>query len=385
MVMVNRRQILTAAVLAGCLSIAALLGLRIRAQSVPDTLPAELSDKDFWGLVTEYSEPDGFFRSDNLVSNERTFQEVIPELKKRALANGVYLGVGPDQNFTYISALKPRMAFIVDIRRGNLDQLLFYKALVEMSSDRLDFLSRLFAREKPAALVENAAGLAPNILFDAFIGIEPNPELLQKNVDEIEKWLTVHHGFALTPDDLRGIEYVARAFFSEGPDLRYSFPSPRLARVFPTYSELQKTDDGNGTSYAYLATEENFRALREYERKNLIVPVIGDFAGPKALRAVGGYITTHGGLVNYVYTSNVEQYLFGNDAYKRYYASVATLPLAEQSTFIRSYFDRGFYYPPGVIMPDLHSVQLLDPVRGLLKAFGSDEITSYQDVVARSH
>ena len=385
MVLVNRRQVLTVLILCACLSGAALQGLGIRAQSVPDTLPAELSDKDFWALVTEYSEPDGFFRSDNLVSNERTFQEVIPELKKRALANGVYLGVGPDQNFTYIAALKPRMAFIVDIRRGNLDQHLFYKALVEMSSDRMDFLSRLFAREKPEALLENATGLPPNILFDAFIGIEPDPAMFQKNVADIEKWLTEHHGFALTPDDLRGIEYVARAFFSEGPDLRYSFPSPRLARVFPTYSDLQKTDDGAGTSYAYLASEESFRALKEYEKRNLIVPVIGDFAGPKALRAVGGYITSHGGVVNYVYTSNVEQYLFQNDAFKRYYASVGTLPLHEQSTFIRSYFDRGFYYPPGVIMPDLHSVQLLDPVNGLLKAFGKEEIGSYQDVIARSH
>jgi hypothetical protein len=382
---VNRRQFLTALAVAVCLSTTAAVGLRIGAQSVPDTLPGELSDKDFWALVTDYSEPDGFFRSDNLVSNERTFQEVIPELKKRALANGVYLGVGPDQNFTYISALKPRMAFIVDIRRGNLDQHLFYKALIEMSSDRMDFLSRLFAREKPEALLENATGLPANILFDAFLGMEPDPVKFQKNVADIEKWLTEKHGFALTPDDLRGIEYVARAFFSEGPDLRYSFPSPRMARVFPTYSDLQKTDDGNGTSYAYLASEESFRAIRDYERKNLIVPVIGDFAGPKALRAVGAYITTHGGTVNYVYTSNVEQYLFQNDAYRRYYASVATLPLTEQSTFIRSYFDRGFYYPPGVIMPDLHSVQLLDPVRGLLKAFGADEIGSYQDVVARSH
>jgi hypothetical protein len=382
---VNRRQFLTACVVAVCLSTTAAVGLRIGAQSVPDTLPAELSDRDFWALVTDYSEPDGFFRSDNLVSNERTFQEVIPELKKRALPNGVYLGVGPDQNFTYISALKPRMAFIVDIRRGNLDQHLFYKALLEMSSDRMDFLSRLFAREKPESLVENASGLPPNILFDAFVGVEPDAAMFQKNVVAIEKWLTEKHGFALTQDDLRGIEYVARAFFSEGPDLRYSFPSPRMARVFPTYSDLQKTDDGNGTSYAYLASEESFRAIRDYERKNLIVPVIGDFAGPKALRAVGGYITQHGGTVNYVYTSNVEQYLFQNDAYKRYYASIATLPLAEQSTFIRSFFDRGFYYPPGVIMPDLHSVQLLDPVRSLLKAYGADEIGSYQDVVARSH
>jgi len=382
---VNRRQFLAAFVVAACVSIAALLGVRAQSQSRADTLPAELSDKEFWSLVTEYSEPDGFFRSDNLVSNERTFQEVIPELKKRALPNGVYLGVGPDQNFTYIAALKPRLAFIVDIRRGNLDQQLFYKALIEMSSDRIDFLSRLFARAKPKALDANTAALSASALFDAFAEVDPDQAMFQKNLDDLEKWLTQKHGFVLTPDDVRGIEYVARAFFAEGPDLRYSFPSPRLARVFPTYAELQKTDDGHGTSYAYLANDEAFRTLKEFERKNLLVPVIGDFAGPKALHSVGNWIASHGGVANYLYTSNVEQYLFQGDAFRRYYSNVAAMPLAEQSTFIRSYFDRGFYYPPGVIMPDLHSVQLLDPVQGLLKAFSDDQIHAYDDVVARSH
>src|SRR5438552_1137205 len=194
----NRRQVLTAFVLAACLSVAALLGLGIRAQSVPDTLPGELSDKDFWGLVTEYSEPDGFFRSDNLVSNERTFQEVIPELKKRALANGVYLGVGPDQNFTYITHLKPRMSFIVDIRRGNLDQHLFYKALIEMSADRVDFLSRLFSRPKPDDLDKTAT---PADMFEAFTDVDPSQAMFDRSLVEIQKWLTERHGFALTPDD----------------------------------------------------------------------------------------------------------------------------------------------------------------------------------------
>jgi len=373
----SRRQSLIVALLCACLCGAALLA--VRAQVVPDTLPAELGDREFWSLVTESSEADGFFRSDNLVSNERTYQEVVPELKKRALANGVYLGVGPDQNFTYIAALHPRMAFIVDIRRGNLLQHLFYKALVEMSTDRADFLSRLFSRERPYGI--DALWTAGD-LFDAFGEVEGSQEQFKKNLADVQKWLTEHHGFTLMPDDFRGIEYVASAFFAEGPALRYSFPSPRLAPVFPTYGDLMLADDGNGVNYSYLASEANFRSLRDFERRNLIVPVVGDFAGEKALRAVGRYIATHGGAVNYFYTSNVEQYLFQNDAYKRYYANVATLPLATQSTFIRSFFDRGFYYPPGVITPDLHSVQLLDPIQGLLKAFAAGEITTYQNVVA---
>ena len=373
----HRRQSLVVACLCVCLSGAAFLG--IRAQVVPDTLPSQLGDREFWALVTESSEPDGFFRSDNLVSNERTYQEVVPELKRRALPNGVYLGVGPDQNFTYIAALHPRMAFIVDIRRGNMLQHLYYKALVEMASDRADFLSRLFSRERPEGI--DALWTAADLL-DAFGEVDASQERYQKNLGDIKKWLTERHGFALSADDLRGIEYVASAFFAEGPWLRYSFPSPRLAPVFPTYSDLQVAGDGHGVNYSYLASEENFQALRDFERRNLIVPVIGDFAGEKALRAVGKYVATHGGTVNYFYTSNVEQYLFQNDAYRRYYANVATLPLAAQSTFIRSFFDRGFYYPPGVITPDLHSVQLLDSIQGLLKAFAAGEVTTYQQVVS---
>jgi hypothetical protein len=39
---------------------------------------------------------------------------------------GVYVGVGPYQNFTYISALDPDIAFVVDIRRKNLLHHLLY-------------------------------------------------------------------------------------------------------------------------------------------------------------------------------------------------------------------------------------------------------------------
>ena len=117
-----------------------------------ESLPESLTDQEFWKLVSDFSEQDGSFRSDNLLSNEVWLQYVIPDLVKTAKTNRVYMGVGPEQNFTYMAALKPAMAFIVDIRRGNLQLQLMYKALFELSSDRVDFVSRLFSRKAPEGL-----------------------------------------------------------------------------------------------------------------------------------------------------------------------------------------------------------------------------------------
>src|SRR5206468_3785081 len=112
----------------------------------------EISDAEFWRLSSGLSEPAGSFPSDNFVSNEQRFQEVIPSLAQSATMGGAYLGVGPDQNFTYIAALRPRVAFILDIRRQNLWLQLLYKALIELSHDRAELLSRLFSRPRPPGL-----------------------------------------------------------------------------------------------------------------------------------------------------------------------------------------------------------------------------------------
>src|SRR5262245_59283757 len=101
-----------------------------------DGIPARLSNQEFWLLATKSSEADGVFHSENLVSNEARFQSVIPTLTKTAIAGRVYLGVGPEQNFTYMAAVRPKMAFIVDLRRGNFDLQLIYKAIFELSADR---------------------------------------------------------------------------------------------------------------------------------------------------------------------------------------------------------------------------------------------------------
>src|SRR3954468_10252560 len=164
---------------AAILALAIVYAVPARAQS----LPSRLSDDDFWRLVNDLSEPGGYFRSDNFVSNETTFQHVIPELVKTHQTGGVYIGVGPDQNFTYIVALKPRMAIVTDIRRQNMIEQLMYKAVIELSSTRADFLSLLFSRPRPAGLSDTIGSPA---LLAAYIAAASDSVLYRKNLARIK-------------------------------------------------------------------------------------------------------------------------------------------------------------------------------------------------------
>ena len=151
-------------------------------------LPPRLTDTEFWTLIADLSEPNGTFRSENLLSNEARFQFVIPDLVEGIRPGGVYLGVGPEQNFTYIAAVKPAIAFIVDVRRGNLDLHLMYKALFELSADRADFVSRLFSRKRPAGLRHGSTAAQ---IFAAYAQVEPSDDLYQRNLRDIQRQLVI--------------------------------------------------------------------------------------------------------------------------------------------------------------------------------------------------
>ncbi len=288
---------------------AAVVQLVSVAPARAQTLPARLADTTFWRMVTEFSEPGGFFRSDNFVSNETSFQYVIPTLQKTVKPTSVYIGVAPDQNFTYIVALRPKMAFIVDIRHQNALEHLMYKATLELSADRAEFLSRLFSRPRPPGLDTTSTADA---LFRAYFDIHPDSTLFKTNFEAIRERLVKTHGFSLTAEELEQLKYVFGAFYSAGPELTYNFGQGGGFRGgfgrMPDYEQLMMETDGHAQR-SYVATEENFRTLKDMEERNLIVPLTGNFAGDKALRTVGRYLRDHGATVGAFYTSNVEQYL----------------------------------------------------------------------------
>ncbi len=352
-------------------------------------LPDRIDDRAFWSIVTDFSEPGGYFRSDNLVSNETTFQHVIPALKQNTAPASAYIGVGPDQNFTYMVALQPRIAFIVDIRRQNLLLQLMYKALVEMSPTRADFLARLFSREKPADLAVAAPAAA---LFAAIEQAPADAAAFDRNLREVTRRLVRQHHFTLSGEDLRSLDYVYRSFFTAGPEIRYSFGRGPGWLPFPSYRDLMLETDAQKTQRSYLSSEESYQTLRELQLRNLVIPIVGDFAGPKALRAVGAYLKARGGTVTAFYTSNVEQYLFRGDDWQRFYSNVSSLPIDERSTFIRSFFNnvgiRTYQFqvapfPPAAQTP--RSQTLINSILDLLQAYQGGRIQSYRDVIEQSH
>jgi hypothetical protein len=340
----------------------------------PETLPAQLTDQEFWKMITDFSEPGGYFRSDNFLSNEAGYQSVIPALLRTLKPGGVYIGVGPEQNFTYIVAFRPKIAFIIDIRRQNMLEHLFYKAVMETSEDRAEFLSLLFARPRVDSTVTSTA----ETLFRAYQSVRPVPALFETNVGHVVQYLEYQKGFNLSEQDESRIRYVAQAFFKAGPGLSYTFIGGNDdRRRMPSYSDLMTETDGISRNWNFLATENQFQEIRHMQQKNLIVPVVGDFAGPKAIRSVGQYVQEHGGTVRAFYTSNVEQFLFQDrDNWKRFYNNVAFLPTDSSSAFIRYVLDSQRY--------DRNRTSLASSINSTMSAYRFGGIEGYYDIVRLS-
>jgi hypothetical protein len=368
-----------------CLSVLFLACIVSKATLIPiraaEPLPSKLSDEAFWKMITDFSEEGGYFRFENFLSNELGFQLVIPQLKEITKPAGVYMGVGPEQNFTYIAALEPRIAFIIDIRRQNMLELMMYRAFFELSPDRADFLSRLFARKRPAHL---DAKSTPEELFASYDSVQPDPLLFKQNIQDVKNLLVKQHKFGLSEEDLSSIEYVYRVFIDAGPDLDYQVGGGFGAGGgSPTYSELMTMTDGQGKNRSYLASEDNYRLVRDMELKNLIVPLVGDFGGPKAIRTVGQYLKDHDAKVTAFYLSNVEQYLFQDNGWRRFYTNVATLPIDDSSQFIRTV--NGGNVRGQIRSFGMRFQTLLSPMADVLDEFQKGRVRYYNDIIQLSH
>jgi hypothetical protein len=244
----------------------------------------------------------------------------------------VFIGVGPEQNFTYASALKSRMAFIVDIRRQNVLLHLMYKALFEISPTRSDFMMNLFSRRKPGFVDERTT---VSQLFDQFER-SPSDATLQARTSLAIQAALKSHGFGLSNEDLSKIGFIHEVFYRGGPTIDYEFSStaPATSVPWPTYRVLMNSTDHDGHNWSYLATEASYLHVREMQRRNMIIPLTGDFAGPKTLRAIAQYLKERRTNVAAFYISNVETYL-NPQQLTTFYRNIEALPTDSSSILMR--------------------------------------------------
>ena len=333
----------------------------------------------FRQYIDEWSEPEGYFDSDNFISNETSYLHVVDQLQQRVKPGGIYLGVGPDQNFSYIVHTRPMLAIVTDIRRQNMLEHLLFKAVVAMAGNRVEYLSLLFSRQTPHVNGGNNGASFQEVL-DSVRAAKTGETLFQTNWKAVKNILLSKYKLTLSPEDLAKIEYVYRTFWKENLDLRFSSIGRGNASMYPSFEEMLVETDRQGRQQNYLSSEDFFQWLKKFQAENRLIPIVGDFAGPHALKAVGAFLKTNGLRLSVFYTSNVEFYLFGRPNWTRYVANLRSIPLAEESIFIRSYFPT-FGRPHPLNLPGHRSTSLVSPIVPFLAEYDARQIRSYWDVV----
>ena len=341
-----------------------------------------LSPAEFSRLILDLSEEGGYFFSDNFTSNEDSYLTVVDQMRQLGAKGGAYVGVGPEQNFTYIAKVRPRIAFIVDIRRQAMIQHLMYKAIFHLSPTRAEFLSLLLS--KP--LGNKAPG--PKESIDSLVaylsGVPADEKAYAANLAAIGKTIQQDFKFPLSREDQETLAYVYRSFRLQGFNIGFDI-NGMFGRRFghlPNLKELLLQKDLNGKQGNFLAAVEDYDFVRGMHLRNMIIPVVGDFGGKKSLAAVGSYLKKHGYIVTVFYASNVEivlfQYGYGSEQFPAFVNNIRKLPINDRSLLVRSTF---WFYRHPAQLPGYALCTSLQNISAFIKEFDEGRYQEYRDLL----
>ena len=296
------------------------------AQEIPS-----ISPEQFTGIMNTISEPGGYYRSDIWVTNEWAYLNVIEPLKELKVQGGVYIGVAANQNFSYIAAIKPELAFIVDIRHQNRMQHLMYKVMFELAETRTEFLSLLFARPLDG---DNIPGKDSDVnrLVDFFYTVQSDRNMFTETLDRIIEILITKYKFELNEQDRWELNNVMNAFYIYNLSIT---SGGSWGRNRPTLADLMILEDPQGKQLNIFNRRDDYLFVRNMHIENKIIPVTGNFAGTGALLRLAEYLKERNLTVSAFYVSNVEQYLFQDGIFANWARNVKKLPINDKSIFIR--------------------------------------------------
>jgi hypothetical protein len=238
-----------------------------------------------------------------------------------------------------LAAIRPRVAFILDIRRDNLLQHLMFKALFARSRNRMEYLCRWLGRLPPPDVA--AWDSRPIAVLLDWVDRQPANAAFAKTEQEAIVTAAMATGIPLSDQDAATIRRFHAAFVKDGLALRFTSFNRGPRPYYPTLERLIVEKDPNGRQASYLANEDDWRFVKGLHAADRIIPVVGNFAGPQSLRAIAKELQHSGDKVTAIYTSNVEQYIWRDGSFPQFAENVVALPLDKRGVIIRSYFGAG--------------------------------------------
>jgi hypothetical protein len=330
-------------------------------------------------LVERLSEPNGEFDTDNLISNESSYLHVMPALEQGGVTGGVYIGVGPDQNFSYIARIRPASAFIIDIRRDNLLLHLLFKAIFAVSRNRMEYLSVLTGRPAPDRLDSWRDASIEKIV--AYLDVTEPASSAWNGADLDRLHASIRGtGIPVSAADVATIDRFRREFVRSGLGLQFQSTGRPARDYYPTYRDLLLETDRRGRRLCFLASEDDFQFVKALEARDAVVPVVGNLSGPHALSAIGQEIAKRGEKVSAFYVSNVENYLFRDGSFQRFMDNVKKLPRSDKSVIIRSLFG-GMSLPESV--PGYYSTSATQTINEFVANCGTTRCRGYYDLLKK--
>src|SRR5262245_56887159 len=261
-------------------------------------------------------------------------------------------------------------------------QHLMYKSIFHLSPNRTQFLSRLLSKPLPK---EGApAPDAPPADLMAFFGkTAATDQAYASNLAEIKKTTQEEFQFPLSDRDREDLEYIYMSFRENGLDIAFRLDASYYGGYFPSFKDLALQTDLNGKTGNFLAGADDYNFVRDMQQKNLIIPIVGDFSGTKALAAIGDYLRKNGLTVTSFYTSNVEQYLFDSAVFDGFAKNVKKLPIDDKSVFIRAVFHMRYTHPAR--KQDHKSVKAVERMKVIVEDFGQGLYPSYRELILNNY
>lgn len=326
-------------------------------------------DVTFGAILRTLSERESGPAADNLVSNEDSYPRVAAEVARACPPGHVYLGVGPDQNFTLLAHAKPRLAFVMDYRRRNLLLHLVHKALFMLSLDRVAYLTRLTART-PGRLADN---LSADDLVAAFSAAKFDRQRLEATQAEVAAVLQPLG--VLTESEWAQVATIQAKLAGPGMNARFlALP------MYPTFGHLIRTQDRHGTPAHLLASETHYQAVRTLQQGDRLIPLVGDFSRPPSLPRLGVWLRDHSLQLSLLYMSDVEFFLLRSGHFASYVEGLAALPWVDGAQVVRT-STREIAHPDRV--PGDSSTTVIQPIATFLRRACSGEIKSVEDLFAQ--